>query len=281
MLILLSGIVVGFALGLTGGGGSIFAVPLLIYLLHVDVHTAVGVSLTAVGASSAFGVMTRLRSGEIDYRVGTVFAVTGMAGAPVGTWIGSKLDPTVVVASFAVLMLFVGVRMWLKSEESLNSESGPKKAGRAHEAWIRLGLIGFLVGVTTGIFGVGGGFIIVPALVLFGGVTVHRAVSTSLLVITLICLSGVISFHARGEPMPLKLTLIFVVGGCIGMVSGGKLRSRLTGQAMRRVFAAAMWFIALFILTKTFIESRSPEEAGNTEHASAEVIQLRFPWGYS
>lgn len=277
MLTLISGIVVGFALGLTGGGGSIFAVPLLIYLLHVDVRTAVGVSLAVVGGTSLFGVLTRLRSGEVDFKVGGAFAITGMVGAPVGTWINSLLPPTVVLMAFGILMLVVGLRMWKRPTESKGATHDSTRQIAGWQSWLRIGLIGFMVGVITGIFGVGGGFIIVPALVLFGGVTVHRAVSTSLMVITLICLSGVTSYLAGGETMPVELTSLFVLGGCLGMMSGGFLRARLSGNTMRRVFAAAMWFLALFILTKTILESHDTnqlEAVSGPEQTSQPTVEV-------
>jgi uncharacterized membrane protein YfcA len=262
LLIALCGLVVGFALGLTGGGGSIFAVPLLIYALGVDVRTAVGVSLAAVGATSAFGVLTHLRSGTIDYRIGLIFAVSGMLTTPVGTWIGGRLPPSAVLLGFALLMLFVGVRMWRQpdSEDEELATTGPRKSGFGGREFVRLVGIGFLVGLITGIFGVGGGFIIVPALVLFGGVAIHRAVGTSLLVIALICASGVSSYLVAGDGLPAGLTLVFVAGGCLGMIGGGLLRTRLSGTAMRRTFAVAMAALALFVIGETLWEKRSSIE---------------------
>lgn len=268
----LCGIVVGFALGLTGGGGSIFAVPLLIYALGVDVRTAVGVSLAAVGATSAFGVVSRLRSRDIDYRVGLVFAVSGMLTTPVGTWIGGRLPAAGVLLAFALLMLFVGVRMWRQSEPVQDSNPSQIQSRRNQKtvALLRLIGIGFVVGLITGIFGVGGGFVIVPALVLFGGVSIHRAVGTSLLVITLICVSGVASYLIGGHGLPGRLTLIFVGGGCLGMFTGGLLQARLSGLAMRRTFALAMAGVALFVIGETLWFSQSAaDDAPATSISSA------------
>ncbi len=267
ILTALCGIVVGFALGLTGGGGSIFAVPLLIYALGVDVRTAVGVSLAAVGATSAFGVVTRLRSRDIDYRVGLVFAVAGMLTTPLGTWIGGLLPAAGVLFPFALLMLFVGIRMWRqaepvkeKSPRQMQASSNRKADWKISEL-LRLIGIGFIVGLITGIFGVGGGFVIVPALVLFGRVTIHRAVGTSLLVITLICVSGVASYLIGGEGLPGRLTLTFVVGGCLGMLTGGLLQTRLSGLAMRRTFAVAMAGVAVFVISETLWFSKPAADA--------------------
>jgi len=264
LLTALCGIVVGFALGLTGGGGSIFAVPLLIYALGVDVRTAVGVSLAAVGATSAFGVVTRLRHHDIDYRIGLVFAVSGMLTTPVGTWIGGRLPASGVLFAFALLMLFIGVRMW-RQPERISVKNATPTTANTKSSWkpgdlLRLIGIGFVVGLITGIFGVGGGFIIVPALVLFGRVPIHRAVGTSLLVITLICISGVASYLIGGEGLPARVTLIFVAGGCLGMLLGGLLRTRLSGEAMRRTFAVAMGCVAVFVIVETMWSSFSTPE---------------------
>lgn len=250
LLTALCGIVIGFALGLTGGGGSIFAVPLLIYALGVDVRTAVGVSLAAVGATAALGVLARLHSNDIDYRIGLTFAVSGMLAAGAGTWIGKQLPPSLVLLVFAVLMLVVAVRMWRNSgghaEGRAAREATAGSAGTG--GWLMLIGVGLFVGLLTGIFGVGGGFIIVPALVLFGGVPIQRAVVTSLLVITLVCMSGVASYLMSGEKIPVALTAIFVAGGGVGMLAGGQLRKRLSGPNLRRTFAVAMSVVAIFVI---------------------------------
>ncbi len=257
LITLLSGGVIGLALGLTGGGGSIFAVPLLIYVLGTDVRSAVGVSLAAVGTTSAFGVLTNLRKREVNFRVGLMFALSGMAGAPVGTWIGGKLPDALILGVFASMMLLVGLKMWRGARvpgRAVNASELPGNPPASSRArLVKLLLVGVLVGVFSGIFGVGGGFIIVPALVLFGGIAIHEAVSTSLLVITMICASGVASFLLGGEGMPVHLTLVFVAGGCLGMFGGSFWRSRLSTQMLRQVFAAAMWFIAVFVLVRTFV----------------------------
>lgn len=267
------GIVVGFALGLTGGGGSIFAVPLLIYALGVDVRTAVGVSLAAVGATSAFGVLARLRNKNIDYRIGSLFAASGMLTTPLGTWIGARLPASGVLVAFALLMLFVGVRMWRQPEPvqekqpSQSPASPQQKAALKPGAMLRLIGIGFLVGLITGIFGVGGGFVIVPALVLFGGVAIQRAVGTSLLVITLICASGVAAYLLGGEGLPTRVTSIFVVGGCLGMIAGGLLQTRLSGVALRRTFALAMAGVAIFVISETIWSAQPTADASQSAPA--------------
>jgi uncharacterized membrane protein YfcA len=134
----LYGLVVGISLGLTGGGGSIFAVPLLIYGLGIPVRSAIGLSLAVVGASAGFGAMLWLKARDIDLRSGMVFALGGMVFAPLGTWIGSFLPASLLLSCFAVLMSFVGWRMWVGKAENADSV-GPcvlRGDGKAGPGWV-------------------------------------------------------------------------------------------------------------------------------------------------
>ena len=253
----LCGVVIGCALGLTGGGGSIFAVPLLVYVLGVDVRTAVGVSLAAVGATSAFGIVTRLRSNEIDFRIGLIFAVSGMLSTPAGTWIGRQLPPSWILLAFAALMLLVAVGMWSKPDGGVASQAPGERNSEIPRGkrWLKLVGVGILVGLFTGVFGVGGGFIMVPALVLLGGVSIQRAVVTSLLVVTLVCVSGVASYLIGGETLPVALSSWFVLGGFSGMLIGGLWRQRLSGAGLKRTFAIAMGVVAIFVIGESLWKS--------------------------
>ena len=247
----LYGLVVGISLGLTGGGGSIFAVPLLIYGLGIPIRSAIGLSLAVVGATAGFGAMLRLKAREIDLRSGMVFALGGMVFAPLGTWIGSLLPASLLLSCFAVLMSFVGWRMWVGKAENADSVGpcvlrGDGKPGPG--CYTRLMVAGAVAGVLSGLFGVGGGFIIVPALLYVTGTTIHRAVATSLLVIFLISLSGVASNIAQGQAFPMPVSALFLAGGLLGMLGGGAMRARLTGPVLRKVFAAAMWAVGLYML---------------------------------
>ncbi len=274
MLLALSvafGLLVGFALGLTGGGGSIFAVPLLVYGLAVTPREAVGVSLAAVGATSLVGSIERLRAAEVELGVGLLFALAGMLGAPVGTWVNGYVPEWLLLALFAGLMMIVAVRMWVNTTRTRVSnppkgehEPDPTRAltkpgawASTHSPdvrrWLLLGLTGLVSGVLSGIFGVGGGFLIVPALVLVGGLEIHRATATSLLVIALISAAGVAAYLNAGRPLALDLTALFVVGGVGGMWLGVLVGRRLSGLHLQRVFAAAMIAVALFIVGKTVL----------------------------
>ncbi|MFN0068401.1 MAG: TSUP family transporter [Limisphaerales bacterium] len=252
------GLIVGVALGLTGGGGSIFAVPLLAFGLGLPLPSAVGISLAAVGATAGFGAARHWRDGELELRSGLVFAAGGMALAPLGAWLGRRLPPALLLAGFAALMAYLAWRMWRGRAED-EAEPGPCVArpdGRLGPGcYSRLSAAGGAAGVLSGLFGVGGGFIIVQGLLYVTGMPLHRAVATSLLVIFLISLSGVASHLAHGLTLPPVLTLLFVAGGVGGMLLGQHWRARLSGPSLRRVFAVAMWIVAALMLAKSLSSS--------------------------
>jgi len=258
-LTLLFGSIVGLSLGLTGGGGAIFAVPLLVYGLTVVPQEAVGVSLAAVGTTALIGALQRLRAQEVDLGTGVLFALAGMAGAPLGLWLSAQIPASLLLVLFALLMLAVAVRMWLMASKP-SGQSTPLSAACARDEHGRLALtsrcvlvlmaVGLLTGILSGLFGVGGGFIIVPALVLVSGMAMHRAVATSLVVIALVSASGVVSYLMAGRPLNMVLTGLFVVGGIGGMVLGTLWSRKLAGPALQQGFAVALVVVAAFVITR-------------------------------
>ena len=253
LLGLLYGLIVGVSLGLTGGGGSIFAVPLLIYGLGIPVGTSIGLSLASVGITAGFGAALRLKAKEVDVRAGLVFAGAGMLLAPVGSWLGTLISAAFLLSTFALLMAFIGIRMW-RGKAGENVVPGPCVArpggGLGLGCYARLSAAGCAAGLMSGLFGVGGGFIIVPALLYVTGMSIHRAVATSLLVIFLISISGVAAHLAHGQQFPMPVTALFIGGGFAGMLAGGALRSRLSGPVLQKVFAIGMWFVAAYMLAR-------------------------------
>jgi uncharacterized membrane protein YfcA len=268
------GAIVGLSLGLTGGGGSIFAVPLLVYGLNVRPREAVVISLAAVGATALIGCLRRLNRGEVEIRTGLLFAVAGMAGAPVGSWIEGRVPEGLLLNLFAGLMVLVATRMWLQAsrrpEEArvLRADVGPSPtdergpacrrdpAGKLRltsRCFVVLMLAGLMAGILSGLFGVGGGFVIVPALVLVTGMGIHRAVATSLLVIALVSSSGVASQLLAGRPPAAGLTALFVVGGAVGMELGSGLGRYLGGPHLQKLFAVAMLAVAVLIVVRNLI----------------------------
>ena len=263
------GCIIGFALGLTGGGGGVFAVPLLVYGLGFAPREAVGISLASVGGTALAGVVPRLWRSEVELRTGLLFAVAGMIGAPVGSYLSTLFPETVLLVMFGCLMLVVAWRMWAKTRNpqlatgvcASESQAAADRSAcqRDESGTLRmtskcarlLVLVGLLTGVLSGMFGVGGGFVIVPALVLFSGMEIHRAVGTSLLVIFLISISGVTSYVAAGRELSLETIMQFLIGGLVGIWFGGLVARKLKGPTLQKVFAIAVVLVAVFVIVKS------------------------------
>lgn len=265
LLTLLFGALVGFSLGLTGGGGAIFAVPLLVYGLGVPAQEAVGVSLLTVGSTSLVGFVQRAWYAMVEFPIGLLFASAGMLGAPVGAMLADRIPEAVLLGLFAILMLVIALRMWRKAGDStahlpiiLDDNAGPTcrrdpegKLRLTSQCAMLLGLVGLGAGVLSGLFGVGGGFIIVPALVMFSGMGIQRAIGTSLLVITLISASGTAAHLLAGKDLTLATAGMFTAGSVAGLFAGSGLAQRLAGPTLQRVFAAAIVVVALYVIFRT------------------------------
>jgi hypothetical protein len=264
LLSLAFGILVGFALGLTGGGGGVFAVPLLVYGLSIGPREAVVVSLAAVGGTALVGVLPRIRSGQVELGTGLWFALAGMAGAPLGSWAAGLLSEATLLTSFAALMFVVAWRMWNRSRPGApkEGEGEPQRTCRRSDdgrlivtsrCAVLLAGLGLLCGFLSGLFGVGGGFVIVPALVLFSGMPMHRAIGTSLLVIVLVSLAGVGSHYLAGHTFLWLVIGWFLLGGLAGMVLGSQVGKRMSATRLQKVFAVGIMAVAVFVVSQTWI----------------------------
>jgi uncharacterized membrane protein YfcA len=253
MLEILFGIIVGVSLGLTGGGGSILAVPLLVHGLGMDAKLAAGVSLAAVGATALIGALERMSRREIDVAAGVMFAIIGMAGAPLGVIVRKHTPPVVLLLLFSLLMIVVAARMWRRAGGSAVDE--PRQSP-SQSRWGLLVGLGLGAGFLSGLFGVGGGFIIVPALVLVSGMEIHRAVATSLLVIPLVSFSGVLSQVVARDPLDWHVTALFVGGGIVGMFAGTAACRKLSPRGLQVTFAAVIMLVAVFNAAATLFWHR-------------------------
>ena len=262
------GAFVGFSLGLTGGGGAIFAVPLLVYALGVQAKEAVGVSLLTVGATAMVGFAQRARLGMVEFPTGILFALAGMIGAPIGAKIADFLPDPLLLTILAGLMLVIAARMWLKATDNSanlpvvdNDNTGPTcrrdPQGRLRltsQCAMMLGLVGLCTGLLTGMLGVGGGFIIVPALVSFAGMGIQRAIGTSLLIITLVSLSGTTNHLVAGKELSLQTAALFTTGSLAGLFTGSWLAHRIAGPTLQRVFAISIVLVASYIILRTLFQ---------------------------
>jgi uncharacterized protein len=280
-LSLLFGSIVGLSLGLTGGGGALFAVPLLVYGLHLDVRAAASVSLAAVGLISMVGAWQRWRAGQVEVATGLVFAAGGMLGAPVGVGLAQRVPEPLLLSLFAALMLVVAFKMWRdagaqKSQpaaepEPLDEALTHPKTQPNPQALVPLGLA---CGVLSGMFGVGGGFVIVPSLVLFASTPLVRAVGTSLMVITLVSISAELSHLWAGHGVPLEVTTLFVLGGVVGLNIGQRLAARLAAPVLQRVFVLVLLGVAGLVLLHP-PSSRSPRPVEPVRPALSPAPSLR------
>jgi uncharacterized membrane protein YfcA len=263
---LILGTMVGCSLGLTGGGGAIFAVPLLVYGMAVDPRQAVGVSLITVAGTALVGFLQRARAAQVEFPTGLLFAVAGMTTTPAGVWLSRQLPEAALLIAFGVLMLVIAVRMWRNAQQKepaavcvpVDDNAGPVCRRDPHgelqltsRCAMLLAAVGLGAGVLTGLFGVGGGFIIVPALVAFSGMGMQRAIGTSLLIITLISVTGVVTQLASGGTVPWNVTLPFLLGSIAGLFAGTALARRLAGPHLQKVFAVAVVVVGVFVIVRS------------------------------
>jgi len=238
VLALLLALLIGISLGTLGSGGSIITMPVLVYVADLPAHTAVGMSLVIVGTTAAIGSYLQSRSAGFDKRAAAVFAATGAAGAYVGAKLTHLVDGGTLMAIFAVLMLLAGWRML-----------APGAAADAPRACSvpRCACIGLPLGVLTGFLGVGGGFLIVPALVLVAGLDMKRAVPTSLAIIACNAAGG-LAGQLRYAAFDWALTTAFLGFALTGMVGGSMITRRVSGERLRRAFAFAVVALGATIL---------------------------------
>jgi uncharacterized membrane protein YfcA len=237
------GSLIGFSLGALGAGGSILTVPILVYAMGVPVQGATGTSLAIVGLNAATGALDHLRRGRTLWRTGLAFGVSGVVGAFAGVWLNHQLPGELIMVLFSVLMLAAAVSMLRRRQSSAQTASFEERCEVA--GCVRLVLVAVGVGFLTGFFGVGGGFLIVPALVLVVGLPMHLAVGTSLVAISLNALWGLIG-NLRLGTLDWTLTILFAVGGIIGVLSGGKLAGRLPERTLRAGFAVVVAGLAMY-----------------------------------
>jgi uncharacterized membrane protein YfcA len=244
---LASGALVGFSLGLVGGGGSILAVPLMVYVVGVpDAHVAIGTSAIAVAANAAVNLSNHARGGTVMWSCALTFAAAGIAGAFAGSIFGKMLDGERLLALFALLMLVIAVLM-LKTRSRIGLPD-------VQMSWANTPAIvglGLATGTLSGFFGIGGGFLIVPALMLATGMPIMNAVSSSLVAVTAFGLTTAASYAYSGL-ISWGLAGLFIAGGIAGGLIGTRSARLLSARrgALNIVFAAVIIAVALYMLTR-------------------------------
>ena len=244
-------LVVGLSLGIFGSGGSILTVPVLIYLLHHEDKVAIAESLGIVGSIALIGSIPYAKCKLVEWRTAFLFGVPGMLGTFSGAWIAGFVPSYAQLLVFGGVMAAAAVRMWQRSR--------PNQPAIEHQEGYRaphllLGLQGIGVGVLTGFVGVGGGFLIVPALVLVAKLPMRRAVATSLVIISMNAAVGLFKYHHiltdQGASVEWEVMGVFIVLGAIGSFVGQSLHSRVNQRALQRAFAIFLILMAAFILIR-------------------------------
>ncbi|AOY00150.1 sulfite exporter TauE/SafE family protein [Jeongeupia sp. USM3] len=254
----LLGALIGLVLGLTGAGGGILAVPALMAGLGWSVQQAAPVALLAVAGGAATGALEGFRRGLVRYRAALVMAVAGVPLTAVGQSVAQGLSQTVLQTAFALVMLVVAVRLLTPGSGEGNAAAPCRvdpDSGRL--VWtpataLAVAAIGALTGFATGLLGVGGGFIIVPALRRLSNLGMHAIVATSLFVIALVGSGGIVAALWHGRTLSLAVALPFLAAIVAGMLAGRTLVARLSPARVQRGFALALLAVALGMLAATW-----------------------------
>jgi len=254
ILAILSGVLVGFTLGLVGGGGSILAVPLLVYVVGVSsAHVAIGTSSVAVAASAAANLLSHARARNVKWSCAIVFALFGMAGAASGAALGKLIDGSRLLALFGALMVIIGLLM-LRPRGSAGDAGVRLSFENAPRLLPMLAGFGLGVGALSGFFGIGGGFLIVPGLVRATSMPLINAIGSSLVAVSAFGATTAVSYGLSGLVdwrLAALLVLGSAAGGLVGIWTGGFLSAYK--HALPLVFSAIVIAVGLYVAGRSLI----------------------------
>ncbi|PBC58047.1 sulfite exporter TauE/SafE family protein [Rhodococcus sp. ACPA1] len=246
------GAIIGVLLGLLGGGGSILAVPALVFGLGLDLEQAIPISLLVIGLASIAGAVPKILEHQVNWRMAGVFAACGIPATFAGSAIGRLLPQSVVLIGFAAVMVVAGIRMLMdRGDTGTACEVGDlgidwrRCAPRSIPA-------GIAVGFLTGLFGVGGGFLIIPALVLMLGLDMSVAVGTSLVIIVANSAAGLVS-HLSGASIDWAITVAFAGTAIAGSLIAGHFGTKVDTDWLQRWFAYLVFAVAAYVLIDTIL----------------------------
>lgn len=255
------GVLIGLLLGMTGAGGGVLAVPALVLGLGWPITQAAPVALMAVGGAAALGAMDGLRKGLVRYRAALLMAVLGALMAPWGLYVAHRLSSSALATLFSVVLVIVAVRMFRLQHPSAEAGGWQQKncmmdegTGRLH--WTRkcaltLGVLGACCGFLSGLLGVGGGFLLVPAFRQLSDIRVHGIVATSLMVVALISTVAIIGALRTGVDIP-PAGGGFIAACLVGMIGGRLLAPHVPAAALQRLFASVCVVVAGYLLVHTW-----------------------------
>ena len=240
---------IGLSLGLVGGGGSILALPVLVYVLGEPVRTATTESLLIVGATALLACVDHARAGRVRWRTAAAFAIASATGSLAGTALNRLASPQSILFGFALLLLIAAAAVIRGRGEPRRPELQP----RGRSLWLRIVPIGLTTGVLTGFFGVGGGFAIVPALVLLLGLPLSAAVGTSLVVIAVTSATA-LAAHLSTGAINWTTGITFITVALAGAITGSRAGARISQQRLAQAFGTVVLAVAVF-LTATSVHA--------------------------
>lgn len=265
MIALIAGLITGIVLALTGAGGGILAVPLLVFGVHQNVAEAAPVALAAVGMAAALGAILGLRKRIVRYRAAIVISLAGMIFSPAGLWLAHHVDNRSLTIAFAFVLLFVAYRTWQRASapptarRAVRDRSLPcqRDANSGRFRWTGrcariLTFSGAFVGFLSGLLGVGGGFVMVPALTRYTDLEMDSVVATSLAVIALVSLSAVAS-SALSASLNWTVALPFAAGSLAGMAGGRTISAQVAGARLQKMFAFVSSVVAVGLMAKVLL----------------------------
>lgn len=235
---------IGFSLGLIGGGGSIITVPVLVYVIGVSAHQAIGMSLAVVGMTSLIATFLHYKQKTVNLKIAALFGITGMIGAYFGSGLTYLFNSTSLLFIFGSVMLVISLVMLLKDQKDISQNDSQNKL-------VKSIIAGLVVGLLTGFLGVGGGFLIVPALIFFAGLEIKDAIGTSLLIITINSLAGLIG-HLQHVSFDLRLTILITVIAALGTILGTKVAHQVSATTLKSGFATFVLVVAIFLIIKNY-----------------------------
>ncbi|MDV8148720.1 sulfite exporter TauE/SafE family protein [Arthrobacter sp. B10-11] len=239
IFVLALSVVIGLSLGVLGGGGSILTVPILVYVAGFEAKEAIAASLFVVGVTSAVSVISHARGKRVMWRTGLVFGAAGMAGAFVGGLLGGHIPGEILLIAFALMMVATSVAMLRGRKKSSTPDPSSGSTRHAELPLGRVLLDGAVVGLVTGLVGAGGGFLVVPALALLGGLPMSVAVGTSLVVIAMKSFAGLAGYLTTVH-LDWGVTLAVTAAAIVGTLIGSRIAGRIPEAALRKAFG---WFV--------------------------------------
>jgi len=247
-LSIISGVIVGFSLGLIGGGGSVLAVPLLLYVVGVkDTHLAIGTSALAVGIIAGISLLNHKKLGNIRIKKGLLFAIPGIVGTLLGAQLGLWTPSENILILFAGFMTVIGFLMLKKNVSKQEVSNGSSNLILLKK---NVSLSGFSVGVLAGYFGIGGGFLIVPTIMYSGGLNIIQAIGTSLVSVSSFGLTTAARYFVAGQ-VDLIIAVLLIIGGVIGGYFGAKTSEKIPKENLSKVFAVVLFVVATYIVIRT------------------------------